>query len=387
MRILTVLSCLFLGTSAMASPMLGLPEVPIPADNPQTPEKIALGDKLFNDKRFSSTGEVSCSTCHEPAKGFTDSPRSVSEGIDKLTGTRNAPTVLNAAYNETQFWDGRSPDLEDQALHPFVNPVEMGLPNHDALLAVIRGDKEYVRQFRKVFDVGPADITMDQVTHAIAAFERTKVGGNSPFDRWYFGGETDAISESAQRGFQVFLKEGRCVSCHVVEENQAVFTDHNFHNIGVGINDMQDTIVGVARAFELQKLNDPRLDVDVAVLTDANKSELGRFAISGELSDMGGFKTPTLRNIALTAPYMHDGSIENLRDVVVHYNNGGVTNEGDPVNDFLSGGIRPLDLTDQQIDDLVAFMETLTSAEYADLQTADGQTAAPAAARMGRVDQ
>jgi cytochrome c peroxidase len=372
MRNLAVFIGVFLSFGALASAPLGLPEVPVPAANPQTPDKIALGDKLFNDTRFSATAEVSCATCHAAETGFTDSPLRVSEGINQLTGTRNAPTVLNAAYNRTQFWDGRSPDLEDQSLHPFVNPVEMGLANHEVLLDKIRADKDYVRQFRKVFGVGPKQITMTEVTQAIAAFERTRVAGNSPFDRWYFGGEAEAMNASAQRGFQVFLNEGRCVSCHVIEQDQAVFTDHRFHNIGVGINDMQDRIVGVARAFQQEKLDDPNMDVDIAVLTDANKSELGRFAISEELSDMGAFKTPTLRNIDLTAPYMHDGSIETLRDVVVHYNNGGVTNEGDPVNAFLAGGIRPLNLTDQQIDDLVAFMEALTSPEYAELARAAG---------------
>jgi cytochrome c peroxidase len=364
MKAITLMFCLAIGHAAVAAAPLGLPPVPVPADNPQTPEKIALGDKLFHDERFSATGDVSCATCHDGEKAFTDSPLSVSEGINKLTGSRNAPTVVNAAYNQTQFWDGRSPDLEDQALHPFLNPVEMALPTHDPLLAIVRGDPEYVEAFREVFGIGPAQITMTQVTRAIAAFERTQVSGDSPFDRWHFGGEADAMSESAQRGFQVFLADGRCVSCHVIEQDQAVLTDHRFHNIGVGINDMQDRILGVARAFERRKLGDPNLDVDVAVLTDANVSELGRFAISAELSDMGAFKTPTLRNIAKTAPYMHDGSIETLRDVVTHYNNGGVTNEGDPVNPFLAGGIKPLDLTDEQIDDLVAFMEALTSPQF-----------------------
>lgn len=382
MRTTTLLLGILVSTGALADALLGLPAVPVPANNPQTAEKIALGDKLFNDTRFSTTGEVSCATCHAADKGFTDSPLRVSEGINQLTGTRNAPTVLNAAYNRTQFWDGRSPDLEDQALHPFVNPVEMGLPNHDVLLDKVRDDKNYVRQFRAVFGVGPKQITMREVTLAIAAFERTQVAGDSPFDRWYFGGQADAMSASAQRGFQVFLNEGRCVSCHVIEQDQAVFTDHRFHNIGVGINDMQDTIVSTARAFQQEKLDDPDMDVDVAVLTDANKSELGRLAISEELSDMGAFKTPTLRNIDLTAPYMHDGSIETLRDVVVHYNNGGVTNEGDPVNDFLAGGIRPLNLTDEQIDDLVAFMEALTSSQYADMQTAAAE-----AAQLGSLSQ
>jgi len=339
---------------------LGLPPVPIPEGNPQSPEKIALGDKLFNDTRFSTTGEVSCATCHDPAKAMTDSPRVTSEGINGLTGTRNAPTVLNAAYNKTQFWDGRSPSLEDQSQHPFVNPVEMGLPSHEPILEIVNSEADYIAAFAKVFGVDKGQITMDHVTKAIASFERTKVGGDSAWDRWYFGGEEEAISDAAKRGFQVFLADGRCVSCHAIEQDNAVFTDHLFHNIGVGINNIQPQVPGLAKAFLTAKAEGA--DVDVTVLSNPDVSHLGRFVVDEQLSSMGAFKTPTLRNIALTAPYMHDGSIKTLRDVVVHYNNGGVTNEGDTVNAFLSGGIRPLNLSEQQIDDLVAFMESLNSA-------------------------
>jgi len=350
------------------SPPLGLPPIPYPEDNPQTAEKIALGDKLFHDKRFSSTGEVSCSTCHEIDKAFTDSPLRVSEGIHKLTGTRNAPTIINAAYAKTLFWDGRSPSLEEQALHPFVNPVEMALENHEPILEIVRSDPDYVKAFEVVFGKSGNAITMKEVTQAIAAFERTQVTGSSPFDRWYFGGDEKALNASQQRGFDVFVNQGRCVSCHVVEQTQALFTDNRFHNIGVGINDIQDQVPALAQEF--LKADATASEVDVEVLTDKRTSELGRFAITRGLDDLGAIKTPTLRNVALTAPYMHDGSLETLRDVVVHYNNGGVTEEGDPVNDFLSGGIRPLDLDDEQIDDLVAFMDALTSPEYAHLAKA-----------------
>lgn len=342
---------------------LGLPPVPIPADNPQTKEKIALGEKLFNDARFSSTGLIKCATCHDPAMGMTDSPLRVSKGINDLLGTRNAPTVANAAYNRTQFWDGRSPDLEDQSQHPFVNPVEMGLQNHDPILTTIRGDRSYTRAFDDVFDVKPDEITMDHVMKAIASFERTVISGDSPFDRWYFGGEADAISEAAIRGFDVFIKDGRCVSCHTIEQDHALFTDHKFHNIGIGIGDIDARVPELVGAFLQAKASGA--DVDVTVLTDADTSHLGRFAISEDLADVGGFKTPTLRNIAVTAPYMHDGSLATLRDVVEHYNNGGVTPADAPVTPYLSGGIRPLELTEQQIDDLVSFMETLTSPQYA----------------------
>jgi len=367
-KLFAVLCAAFAVGIAVAGTPLGLPEVPVPADNPQTPEKIALGSRLFNDVRFSSTGAVSCATCHVAETAFTDSPRSVSEGIDKLTGTRNAPTVVNAAYNKTQFWDGRSPSLEDQSLHPFLNPVEMGLATHEPILETIRGDKAYVKAFKDVFGVRADAITMDEVTKAIAAFERTQVAGDSPFDRWYFGGEENALSPAAQRGFAVFLGNGRCVSCHAIEQNFALFTDHQFHNIGIGINDIQAKVPELARAFQVAK--NQGIDVDVAVLSDADTSHLGRFAVDDQFSSMGGFKTPTLRNIAVTAPYMHDGSLKSLRETVEHYNNGGVTNAGDPVNPYLSGGIRPLNLSEQEIDDLVSFMESLTSPQYATPATA-----------------
>ena len=342
-----------------ASPMLGLPPVPIPEDNPQTAAKIALGDKLYNETRFSTDGTVGCFTCHDPVKAFTDSPLKVSEGIEKKTGTRNAPTVVNAAYFTKQFWDGRSPDLEDQSLQPFINPVEHGLKDYEPILKIVRNDPEYAKAFKEVFGTSGDEITMKEVAQAIAAFERTVVAADSDFDRYYFGGEKDALTEQQKRGFDIFVNQGRCVSCHVIEQTQAIFTDNRFHNIGVGVNRVQNDVPELVAEFLKADLT--ASEVDVEVLTDPRTSELGRFAITHNLDDLGSFKTPTLRNVSLTAPYMHDGSIETLEDVVVHYLNGGVTEAGDPVNDFLSGGIRPLDLDVDQIEDLVAFMEALTS--------------------------
>lgn len=357
---LWLLSCILSSSVSWADHhLMGLPAVPVPSANPQSEAKIALGNQLFNDVRFSSTGDVSCATCHNAAKAFTDSPLRTSEGIKKLTGTRNAPTILNAAFNKTQFWDGRSPSLEDQALHPFLNPIEMGLVTHEPILDVIREDRTYRRAFKRVFQLNSDEITMNHVTKAIAAFERTSVSGGSPFDRWYFGSDETATSEEAKRGFEIFLTQGRCVSCHTIEQDHALFTDHKFHNIGVGINGMEARVAELAGAFLRAKAEG--MEVDVKVLTDPDASHLGRFAVDEELSSLGGFKTPTLRNVAATAPYMHDGSLQTLRDVVVHYNNGGVTEVGAEANAFLSGGIRPLNLTDIQIDELVAFMESLTS--------------------------
>jgi cytochrome c peroxidase len=342
--------------------ILGLPPVPIPADNLQSPAKIALGDKLFHDKRFSIDGTVSCANCHDDHKAFTDH-LPVSLGHHGLAGTRNAPTVINAAFNRFQFWDGREPDLEGQAKQPFINPVEGGLANHDPILAIVRTDPEYKTAFQTVFGRSDKQVTIDHVVKAIASFERSLVSGDSPFDHYYFKAEAGALTEAQVRGFNLFIGQGRCVSCHTIEQDHALFTDGRFHNIGIGVNAIQQDIPRLATAF-LDAKNQGG-EVDVLVLTDKKSSELGRFAVTDEITQLGAFKTPTLRNIALTAPYMHDGSLNTLKEVVIHYNNGGVTPADAKVNDFLSGGIRPLNLTDAQIDDLVAFMQALTSPQFA----------------------
>lgn len=341
---------------------LGLPEVPVPVNNKLTPEKIKLGDKLFHDTRFSSTGKVSCATCHDKSKAFTDSPLKVSEGINKLTGTRNAPTVVNAAYMHSMFWDGREPDLEGQSAGPFINPVEMGLPNHEPILKIVRSDADYKKRFKQAFNKSGKNIKMKHVQQAIASFERTIISGNSPFDRYQYGNDKSAMSDAAVRGLNVFLKQGRCVSCHTISQTHALFTDSRFHNLGIGFERINKDVKELGSAFS--KAKKKASEVDVEVLTNKNTSELGRFAVSTQWRDMGSFKTPTLRNVAKTAPYMHDGSLESLLDVVKFYNNGGRVKESDPVFDFQSGGIRPLDLSVDQMDDLVAFLEALTSPEY-----------------------
>ncbi len=353
------LVCVLAGftTGANAAP-LGLPPVPIPADNPQSAEKISLGDRLFNDTRFSADGKVSCATCHDPGKAFTDNLQ-VSKGFMGQTGTRNAPTVINSAYMKTTFWDGREPDLEGQSKQPPINPVEGGLPDHAPILEVIRKDPGYVQSFRAVFSVPATGITMDHVAKAIASFERTLVAGDSPFDRYYYGGDTGALSEAERRGLQVFVGQGRCVSCHRIEQTQALFTDNRFHNIGVGFRKIRGKEQETAAQFLQSKR--AGANVDIAVLTRENVSELGRFAVTDNVTEVGAFKTPTLRNVDKTAPYMHDGSLETLEDVVDFYNNGGRIKDSDPVSGFLSGGIRPLDLTAEQKSDLVAFMQALTS--------------------------
>jgi len=364
-----VVTAALIGPAAavLAAP-LGLPPVPIPADNPQSQAKIELGDKLFHDPRFSADGKVSCSTCHDRAKGFTDN-LPVSKGFKDLTGTRNAPTVVNSAYMTTLFWDGREPDLEGQSKQPPINPVEGGLPDHQPIIEILRTDPAYVKAFGEVFDVAPEAITIDHYAKAIASFERTLVSGDSPFDRYFYGGDPEAMSAAAIRGFQVFTGQGRCVSCHTVEQTQALFTDNRFHNIGVGFKRIRGKESDIAAKFLAAKQSGA--DVDVTVLTDPDASELGRFAVSEDLSTVGAFKTATLRNIDLTAPYMHDGSLQTLEDVVDFYNNGGREDENDPLSDFLSGGIRPLNLSDAQKADLVEFMKALTSPGIAGTRSAD----------------
>lgn len=365
MVVVTVFFCvteLSIADTIPDKPPLGLPRVPIPSDNPQTPAKISLGDKLFHDVRFSIDGAVSCATCHDEKKAFSDG-KQFSTGHHGLTGTRNAPTVLNSAFYKSQFWDGREPDLEGQSKQPFINPVEGGLASHQPILDIVRSDPDYRKAFASVFGVGGEQLTMDHVAKAIASFERTQISGASPFDRYYFGGEKTAMNEAQIRGFNLFVGQGRCVSCHTIEQDQAVLSDSQFHNIGIGINGIQSDIPRLAGAFLEAKAKGA--EVDQVVLTDKKSSELGRFAVTDRLADMGAFKTPTLRNVELTAPYMHDGSLKTLKDVILHYNNGGVTPADAKVNDFLDGGIRPLNLTDAQIDDLVAFMAALTSPEVA----------------------
>ena len=326
----------------------------IPADNQQTPEKISLGQKLFFDRRLSVNGTVSCSTCHDPALAFTDrKPTSV--GVQGRVGQRNAPTVLNALYNKTQFWDGRVNTLEEQAALPIVNSVEMGHPNLDAAVARIAAVEEYQQAFRVVFGRPPngADLV-----RAIASYERTQLSFDSPFDH-FIAGDKNAIDDSAKRGWELFNNQARCNKCHALTDTTRDVTnliDNDFHNIGVLI--VQHEVVALARqAEELIKTGDtPAID-QAAIQTDM--SALGRFLVTKKEPDIASFKTPNIRNVLVTGPYFHDGSQETLWDVVDHYNKGAGLQ--DP---YLDQDIQPLALTESDIDDLVAFMAALTSPNY-----------------------
>lgn len=288
----------------------------IPANNPLTPEKIALGKLLFFDKRISADGTVACATCHNPDFGFTDS-KPVSDGIRGQQGKRSAPSAINRLFSSNQFWDGRAKSLEDQAKKPMTNPIEMG-HTLEGVVKRLRAIRGYRVLFKQAF--GTEKFTIDDVAKAIACYERTILSGDSPYDR-YEAGDKSALSPAAQRGLALFNGKANCVRCHTGFN----FTDESYNNLGVG--------------------------------WDPAKKEFtddGRFAISNKIHQDGAFKTPTLRNIAQTAPYMHDGSEKTLEETVEFYDKGGNPNPN------LSKEIKPLHLTVQDKADLVAFMKSLT---------------------------
>ena len=342
--------------AAINAAPLGLPHLHIPESNPQTKAKIELGQMLFFDPRFSADGTISCATCHDPDKAFTDQ-LPVSVGIGGKKGTRNAPTVINAAYFSSQFWDGRVPTLAEQAKFPPINPVEGGLHSWKEVVDKIKADPNYVKLFAEVFGITKDEIDIDHFGLAIEAFERTIIMGDSRFDRYYFQGEKDALSEQEKRGFALFLGKGRCVECHTISQNYALFTNDKFHNLGVGWKKIKDDLASILKAYEQKE----KLHEEEAVLLNAKFSELGRYVVTKEIDDIGAFKTPTLRNIELTFPYMHDGSLKTLEEVIVWYNNGGRLSATDELSPFIDGGIRELNLTGEEIEDLVAFLKTLTS--------------------------
>ncbi|HEV8702356.1 MAG TPA: cytochrome c peroxidase [Candidatus Polarisedimenticolia bacterium] len=287
----------------------------VPENNPISEAKIDLGRKLYFDARLSKDGTVSCATCHDPDRGFSDA-RPTSLGIGRQAGSRNAPTVINRLFSQEQFWDGRAADLEAQALGPIQNPIEMGhtLPEMISNLKALAG---YAPAFQAAFST--PDITEGRVAQAIATYERTVLAGNSPFDR-YQAGEKSMLSESAVRGMTLFndAQKANCVTCHAGFN----FTDESYHNLGVG----------------MEKPN----------------PDWGRFGVTKKEFDKGAFKTPTLRNVTQSGPYMHDGSEATLLDVVRFYDRGGFKNQ------WLSKEIKPLNLTDQDRADLVAFLESLS---------------------------
>lgn len=298
-------------------PPKDFPAMEFPNDNPYTEQKAELGRYLFYDKRFSRDSSVSCGTCHKAEFAFSDSGNAFSKGFHGLLGTRNSPSLTNTGYNTSYFWDGTVLTLEKQALAPIINPVEMNMDT-DTLLIRLRTDAVYAPLFTSAW--GSPEITLERVTKSIATFQRTLVSGSSPFDDWNRG-KTDAISVSAQRGYDLFFgEEGDCFHCHASYN----FTDNMFHNNA----------------------------------TELFPSDEGRYRMTNDPADKGKFRTPTLRNIALTPPYMHDGKFQTLEQVLIHYNSGGKTTDN---KDIL---MRPLGLSEQDRSDIIEFLRSLTDRKF-----------------------
>lgn len=295
-----------------------LPDTPpYPENNKPTPERVELGKKLFFDPRLSSDRNMSCATCHSPMFGWSDGLPTARGNKSKQLG-RASPTITNAAYNSIQMWDGRKKSLEDQAIGPMQSMDEMAM-NLQLLFDFLETNPEYKTGFAKAY---PNEAINEQsLAKALASYERTVTSNNSPFDRW-LKGDKNAMTTSQIRGFRLFAdaKKGNCAQCRSAPN----FTDNGFHNLGLA-------------AY------------------GKDNPDLGRFAIKPLPSLKGAFKTPTLRDVALTAPYFHDGSAKTLLQVVEHYNKGG------DVKKDLSGNIKPLNLSADEMADIVSFMQALTS--------------------------
>lgn len=306
---------------------------------------LALGRQLFFDVRLSGNGEVSCASCHKPEHAFADG-RKVAVGIRGQKGTRNTPSLINAVLHETQFWDGRRSSLEEQAADPFINPIEHGLPDHAALLVLIRSDPRYEQAFELAFGVARRSLSMKEVTKALASFVRSLSVGDSAFDRYLYANEHGALSASAERGLALFRGRAQCATCHKIGEQGSTFTDNEFHGIGVGLEDVAPKLAAIASRVARTS----KEDIGPLISRDADVAALGRFVVTRDPADIGKFRTPTLRNVALTAPYMHDGSVPTLEEAVdreLYY-------RGQALG-------RPLVLTPGERGDLVSFLQSLNS--------------------------
>ena len=333
--------------SADTSPPLGLPPMAVPEENPPTRAKIELGKKLFFDRRLSFNRTLSCAMCHIPEQGFTQNELRTPVGVEGRFVGRNAPSLYNVGYRRHLFHDGRENSLENQIWQPLLKTNEMANPSVGFVLATVREAADYNGLFEKAFGRGP---TMESLGRALASYQRTLVSAGSPFDRWYFGRDEQAMGERARRGFALFMSSG-CSGCHTIGTDHALFTDDGFH----------DTGIGYARAM-LPDTTGPstvRLAPGVEVVPAVNlampvANDLGRYEATGRAQDRWLYLTPSLRNVALSAPYMHDGSFPDIASVLRFYNSGAVPHPG------LDPRLRRLGLTPEQLLDLESFLLALT---------------------------
>ncbi len=342
---------------AAADPALGLPPRPAP------PAALAaLGQKLFFERRLAVNGTLSCAMCHVPAQGFTAHELRTSVGMEGVSLRRNAPTLWNVGWVERLFVDGRAASLEAQALQPLVHPDEMANPSLAAVTARLAGWPEYRAPWRRAF--GDARITPARLARALAAYQRTLVAAGSPFDRWRFGGEPGALDARAQRGFALFAERG-CLQCHPVGARDALFSDGAFHNVGVQARSEAARAQPVAVALA-PGLAAELAPAELARIGVPDAPDRGREEVSGDARDRRAFRTPSLRNVALTAPYMHDGSLATLDAVLDHYAAGGW-----PQDAAQDPRIRAFALPPADRAALLAFLRSLSSPVAADLLQAD----------------
>lgn len=334
------------------NPPLGLPPVPVPENNPIDENKVALGRKLFFDRRLSLNDTFSCAMCHVPEQGFTSNEISTAVGLEGRSVRRNSPTIYNTAYYTRLFHDGREENLEQQVWGPLLAHNEMANPSVGAVLGKIRRIPDYRGLFEQAF--GGRGPSMETLGMALASYQRTLVSANSPFDRWRYGGEQAALEPAARRGFELFTGKARCSACHSVGEQHALFTDNLMHNTGLGYRES----MGIRPAKEKVVLAPGVVvEVDREIIDSVGEPpppDLGYYEVTQNPYDRWKYRTPSLRNVALTAPYMHNGSLGSLREVVEFYNQGGVPN---PVLDPL---MTPLELSEQEVEDLLAFLRSLT---------------------------
>jgi cytochrome c peroxidase len=338
--------------AVLRRPPLGLPPVPVPADNPVTRDKVALGRKLFFDRRLSLNNTISCAMCHVPEQGFTSNARALAVGIEGRTVRRNAPTLYNTAYLRRLFHDGREYSLEHQVWTPLLTENMMGNRSFAVVINKIRRLPDYDGLFAAAFaGKGPG---METIGQALASYERVLVSGDSPFDRWYYGKNPQALGAAAQRGFALFTGKAGCASCHLVGRNSALFTDSAMHNTGLG---WYNAMARPTPSTRVEVSPGVYLDIDTTIIDTVSgerPGDTGLYEVTQDPADRWRYRTPSLRNIALTAPYMHDGSLQTLREVVEFYNRGGYPNVA------LDALIKPLDLAPAEIDDLVVFLQSLT---------------------------
>ncbi len=339
-------------------PPLGLPKLPQPKDNVVTSAKISLGRKLFYDRRLSLNNTFSCAMCHIPEQGFSHTEMTTAIGIEGRSVRRNSPSLYNVGYMQLLFHDGRENSLEQQVWGPLLAHNEMANPSIGYVVDKIKDQADYKGLFERAFNKGP---TMETIGQAIASYERTLNSADSAFDRWHYGKQTKAINEAAKRGFDLFVSKAGCSGCHAIDKSSAIFTDQKRHNTGIGY------AVSMHKDPEHQKVQvAPGVFVDVprqhlTGLSNEKPNDLGFYEISQNPKDRWSYKTPSLRNIALTAPYMHNGSFASLEEVVRFYNQGGIPNEN------LSPLLKPLNLSELEMADLVAFLKSLTGDNINDL--------------------